>query len=191
MEVKRVKGFVISIGTVVLLGALILLLCLYLFGAQGARMNSLAHEIESIEARILEISQDARRYFEYLRERDILLAKVEAANRIIPEKSDVSEMLEFLEDSAVRNGVEIVEVIPGRAERKDGFSTISMKMDFRGSYSDVIGFISELERAERPVLIKSLAIDSGLGVGGKDKYDDEIIVNAEIMSLFGGSEGGD
>ena len=137
------------------------------FRPNNQRRNSLRDEIAA-KVGLLEANQTKAHGLTSLAvEVDRLRLKLERFNKQLPKTQWIGE---FINDTAERSSqfaIKKLMHVPGLMRRTDYYSEIPIVMSFEGEFSNVFGFVRQLEEMPRLSRVKSLKIKARDGKPGQ------------------------
>ena len=123
------------------------------------------------------IANDLNRF---RREKEILEQRFNEAKAVLPDQSQIDDLLAAFQDNAQKSGLEITSVEPKAiAANAAGFySSIPIAMSVVGSYHEIATFFDALGRMRRIVNVSEVSLDQPKDVNGKIILNGKFLVTA-------------
>ncbi|MBP2635087.1 MAG: Pilus assembly protein, PilO [Firmicutes bacterium] len=148
--------------------SLILLFYLQVLLPQGLRITELKAartELEQKNAIVQDFSQKQPDTNKYLGEIDKKVAWVDG---MLPNSADIGSFLTQLEQVAKGSGVQLSEIKPSQSISKAGYQAISVEVNIRGTFAQILSFLQRLDNIKRFNIVNSIGVKSQQGMlGGK------------------------
>ncbi|BAU22837.1 hypothetical protein THC_0442 [Caldimicrobium thiodismutans] len=149
---KREKILLI-VGTILV--PLFLFYKFYYLPAQE-KIKILNEDIKKLEIEIAKLESFVKREKELeaqLKNRKIFLEEIKT---ILPNEKEVPQLLKDVNSMAKKNGLEILKFTPGSEEKKDFYNIIYFDMQFKGTFSEIIKFLNDVEKLPRLVTLNNI-----------------------------------
>ncbi len=137
-----------------------------------AQCQGLKRQIEILKIKSATINKLAKE----MRDEERVFEKVSA---ILPDKKEISSLLELVAKAGKMSGLEFVRFEPQEEEAKEGYAAIPVKVSVRGGYHSLGIFFDEIKDLDRLVLVRSFKI-----VGPKeDSPEMTLTADCELMTF--------
>ncbi len=132
-----------------------------------AKIAAAAREQKRLDQDFAEKQAIANNLNEYRRERDLLDQRLRDALAELPDDKRIDELLQSLQDRAVKSGLEIQTIEP-QAQVNEGFyARIPIPMTVEGDYHEVATFLDAIGRLQRIVNVNNLTFESPRDLNGR------------------------
>ena len=153
--------------------------------------TSTMEEIASVNAQILskknelsQIQQTMIKIKEYEAEAKRLEKKLEEALALLPEKSEIPNLLEKISNLAEKSGLSINSFKPMGEMPQDFYVQVAIDLDLSGSYYEIMNFFDAISKLRRVVNITNLnAKRTYAGPQGFMKDDAKTKMNVHCMGV--------
>jgi type IV pilus assembly protein PilO len=148
------------------------------------------HSISAIEERIrraekqqvaldrefVEKTAIANNLNQFRREKELLEQQLREALAELPEDKKIDELLQLFQDRAVKAGLEIGTIEPGKVVSEKFYAKIPIPMTVAGNFHEIATFFDSLGRMRRIVNVTDIVLDSPKDVNGK------VILSARFLA---------
>jgi type IV pilus assembly protein PilO len=141
-----------------------------------AEGDALVGQLSTLNKQLAEKQEIAQNLTDKTREFNELQGKLEAALTELPEKKDVDELLNQLNDVAKKSGLEIIKVEPGAEAPSGFFARIPVKMMVQGNYHEIALFLQEVASLRRIVNVNNIKFGGGVLKG------DKVVLNSDFLA---------
>jgi type IV pilus assembly protein PilO len=169
---SRREKILLFVGTIFI--PLFLFYKFYYLPAQE-KIKNLNDDIKKLELEIAKLEGFVKREKELeglLKNRKLFLEEVKA---ILPSEKEIPQLLKDVNLLAKKNGLEILKFTPGGEEKKDYYNIINFSMQFKGSFSEIIKFLNDVERLPRLVTLNTIEFSP-------EAKEDKILVNSNFKT---------
>ncbi len=185
--IERIAKAPLATKVGVAAGAVILLTVINYFVAGvplfGASVGDLETAIDRVNAEQKRLNNDliektaiANNLNQFRREKELLEQKLAEALSELPEEKKLDELLQLLQDRAVKSGLEISTIEP-QAEVVEGFyARIPVPMTVQGNFHEIATFFDALGRLRRIVNVNNITMEQPKDVNGK------VLVQAKFLA---------
>lgn len=146
--------------------SLILVFYLQVLLPQGLRITELKSarmELEQKNAIVQDFSQRQPDTNKYLLEID---KKAIWVDGMLPNSVDLGSFLTQLEQVAKASGVQLSEIKPSQSISKPNYQTISVEVNIRGTFAQILSFLQRLDNIKRFTIVNSIGVKSQQGMLG-------------------------
>ncbi len=167
-----------KVGAVLLGIAVITLLNYFLIflpsGKSIVAINDLVHsrekQLEAANAEYGNKKQIANDLNRFRREREILQQRFQEARTELPDQNRMDDLLQALQEKAVRAGLEIAKIEPKPiipANAGEFYAKIPMGVQLDGNFHEIATFLDSIGRMQRIVNVSDIVLDSPKDVSGR------------------------
>jgi type IV pilus assembly protein PilO len=113
---------------------------------------------------------------QFRREKELLEQQLKDAVAELPEDKKIEEILQLFQERAVKAGLEIGTIEPGKVSNEKFYAKIPIPMTVTGNFHEIATFFDALSRMRRIVNVTDIVVDSPKNVSGK------IVLNAKFLA---------
>ncbi len=113
---------------------------------------------------------------QFRREKELLEQKLAEALAELPAEKNLDELLKEFQDRAVKAGLEISTIEPGKESVEGFYAKIPIPMSVVGNYHEIATFFDSLSRLRRIVNVGGISMDTPKDVNGK------VVVTAKFVA---------
>lgn len=154
-RVGRWQRFGIFIGTIVVMGAVFFYL---VYMPLAGNISNLEEEIERLTGQIAQSRIKARNLALLEEEWRNVDARFQEALRILPDSREIPTLLRSITRKGEESRLEFLLFNPQKEIERDFFVEIPVAIEVKGSYHDVVHFLSRLSSMERIVNVLNVSI---------------------------------
>jgi type IV pilus assembly protein PilO len=141
-----------------------------------ARITKVEAEQRKLNLDLSEKTAIANNLNQFRREKELLEQRLAEALAELPEEKKLDELLKEFQDRAVRAGLEIATIEPGKEASEGFYAKIPIAMGVTGNFHEIATFFDSLSRLRRIVNVNGIAMDSPKDVNGK------MVVSAKFIA---------
>ncbi len=183
----RVAGMrpVAKIAAVLVVAALLTALNYFVAGLPtfGMPISALEQKIEKaardqkkLDAEEREKQAIANNLNEYRRDKEQLEQRLHDALSELPEDKRIDELLQSLQDRAVKAGLDIRTIEPQPQVNEGFYARLPIPMTVEGGYHEIAAFLDSLGRLQRIVNVNNLTFDAPRDLNGR------VVLNAKFLA---------
>src|SRR5512133_1375854 len=140
------------------------------------RIRSTIREQKKMDQDLLEKQAIANNLNDYRREKDLLDQRFREALAELPDDKRIDELLQSLQDRAVKAGLEILTIEP-QAQTTEGFyARIPIPMTVQGDYHEIATFLDSIGRLQRIVNVNNFTFAEPRDQNGR------VVLNAKFLA---------
>jgi type IV pilus assembly protein PilO len=132
----------------------------FLTGPKYGEIKKLNVELEQLTAKLVENRQIASDIPKYIREKEEMEAKLEAAVAQLPNAKEIPDLIDGISSSAERSGLKIQIFRPGKEVPKGFYAEVPVKMTVEGKYESLYEFSGKIGNLPRIVNLGGMNIVS-------------------------------
>jgi type IV pilus assembly protein PilO len=131
-----------------------------------------------LDKEYIEKTSIANNLNQFRRERELLEQQLRDALAELPEEKNIEALLQVFQDRALKAGLEIVSIEPGKPVVDRFYARIPIPMSVIGNYHEIATFFDSLGRMRRIVNVSDLVLDMPKDVNGKLSLNGKFLVTA-------------
>jgi type IV pilus assembly protein PilO len=175
-----------KVGGVAAIVAALVLLNYFVVGATlGPSISDIETRIRAtqaqqaqLDAEYIEKTAIANNLNQFRREKELLEQQLREALAELPEEKNIEALLQLFQDRALKAGLEIGSIEPGKPATERFYARIPIPMTVTGSYHEVATFFDALGRMRRIVNVSDVVLDSPKDVNGRMVLNGKFLVTA-------------
>jgi type IV pilus assembly protein PilO len=149
----------------------------------GGSISQIENKIRAVEKQQAQLDRDfvektaiANNLNQFRREKELLEQQLREALAELPEDKKIDELLQLFQDRAVRAGLEIGTIEPGKVSNEKFYAKIPIPMTVTGNFHEIATFFDSLGRMRRIVNVTDIVLDNPKDVNGK------LVLNAKFLA---------
>jgi type IV pilus assembly protein PilO len=169
-------------GVAAVIAALVLLNYFVVGVTLGPSISDVEKRIRATQARQAQLDAEyiektaiANNLNQFRREKELLEQQLREALAELPEEKNIEALLQLFQDRAIKSGLEIGSIEPGKPTTERFYARIPIPMTVTGNYHEIATFFDALGRMRRIVNVSDVVLDSPKDVNGK------VILNGKFM----------
>ncbi len=131
------------------------------------KIETAAREQKRLDQDFAEKQAIANNLNEFRRERDLLEQRLRDALAELPDDKRIDELLQSLQDRAVKSGLEILTIEPQPQVNEGFYARIPIPMTVEGDYHEIATFLDAIGRLQRIVNVNNLTFDTPRDLNGR------------------------
>jgi type IV pilus assembly protein PilO len=131
-----------------------------------------------LDAEYIEKTAIANNLNQFRREKELLEQQLREALAELPEEKNIEALLQLFQDRAIKAGLEIASIEPGKPTTERFYARIPIPMTVTGNYHEIATFFDSLGRMRRIVNVSDVVLDSPKDVNGKVILNGKFLVTA-------------
>jgi type IV pilus assembly protein PilO len=135
-------------------------------------------EQTKLDKEYIEKTSIANNLNQFRREKELLEQQLREALAELPEDKNIEDLLQVFQDRALKAGLEIGSIEPGKPTIDRFYAKIPIPMTVVGNYHEIATFFDALGRMRRIVNVSDVALDSPKDVNGKLVLNGRFLVTA-------------
>tara|TARA_B100000925_G_C21914239_1_gene432942 strand:- start:4 stop:618 length:615 start_codon:yes stop_codon:yes gene_type:complete len=139
-------------------------------------IEDLTQNIQEADTKLKELKKEAEDKERYEKEILKLKKKLAAAEKQLPKKAEIPQLLRDIEYEAVQTGLEFDKFTPMGESIKGDFAHVPVKMDIKGSYHEIAVFLDRL--AQMPRIVNATFLD----IGTPDTEGKKIVMKTSFLA---------
>jgi type IV pilus assembly protein PilO len=175
-----------KVGGVAAVIAALVLLNYFVIGATfGPSIADIEKKIRTTEARQKQLDAEyiektaiANNLNQFRREKEVLEQQLRDALSELPEEKNIEALLQLFQDRALKAGLEIGSIEPGKPATERFYARIPIPMTVTGNYHEIATFFDSLGRMRRIVNVSDVLLDTPKDVNGKMILNGKFLVTA-------------
>jgi type IV pilus assembly protein PilO len=142
------------------------------------RIRQTQQQQAALDAEYIEKTAIANNLNQFRREKDLLEEQLREALAELPEEKNIEALLQLFQDRAIKAGLEIGSIEPGKPTMERFYARIPIPMTVTGNYHEIATFFDSLGRMRRIVNVSEVVLDSPKDVSGKVILNGKFLVTA-------------
>jgi type IV pilus assembly protein PilO len=142
------------------------------------RIRQTEQQQAQLDAEYIEKTAIANNLNQFRREKDLLEQQLREALAELPEEKNIEALLQLFQDRAIKAGLEIGSIEPGKPTTERFYARIPIPMTVTGNYHEIATFFDSLGRMRRIVNVSEVVLDSPKDVSGKVVLNGKFLVTA-------------
>lgn len=173
-----------KVGVVAAVVVLLTVLNYFVIGPTfGPSISDVEAKIRTVETQQAQLDRDfvektaiANNLNQFRREKELLEQQLREALAELPEDKKIDELLQLFQDRAMKAGLEIGTIEPGKVANEKFYAKIPIPMTVSGNFHEIATFFDSLGRMRRIVNVTEIVLDSPKDVNGK------VVLNAKFLA---------
>ena len=120
------------------------------------QINSLERKLQKLQVELQKAEAFAARYDEFKEELRIVELKLKKALKKLPERKEIPNLLDQINESVIDAGLTISLFRPDRQEQKDFYSEVPVQIEVSGGYHNFATFADVISKMERIVTLRDI-----------------------------------
>jgi type IV pilus assembly protein PilO len=142
------------------------------------RIRQTQQQQAALDAEYIEKTAIANNLNQFRREKDLLEEQLREALAELPEEKNIEALLQLFQDRAIKAGLDIGSIEPGKPTTERFYARIPIPMTVTGNYHEIATFFDSLGRMRRIVNVSEVVLDSPKDVSGKVILNGKFLVTA-------------